>query len=128
MATFPKSEWFWYLDQDALIMNPALSIEDHILQPLASLIRRNVPIVPPDSIIKTYKHVPAERMQFILSQDKGGLLPGSMIMKSGAWANYFLDAWYDPMFRFYNFAKGEKHALVSPGFFSLNGERTDGSV
>jgi mannan polymerase II complex MNN11 subunit len=119
MATYKHSEYFWYLDQDALIMDPTLSIEQHILAPLNSLMRRNVPIVPPQSVIKTYKHVPAERIQFIISQDRIGLQPGSMILKSGPWANYFLDAWYDPMFRFYNFGKAEQHALVLPPLFSL---------
>lgn len=111
MSTYKHSEYFWYLDQDALIMDPTPSLEEHILAPLNSLMRRDVPIVPPQSVIKTYKHVPAERIQFILTQDKLGLTPGSMILKSGPWANYFLDAWYDPMFRFYNFARAETHAL-----------------
>jgi mannan polymerase II complex MNN11 subunit len=114
MATYKHSEYFWYLDQDALIMDPSLSIEQHILAPLNSLMRRDVPIVPPQSVIKTYRHVPAERIQFIISQDRLGLQPGSMILKSGPWANYFLDAWYDPMFRFYNFGRAEQHALVLP--------------
>lgn len=112
MATFKHSEYFWYLDQDAIIMNPALSIESHIVERLGSLIRRDVPIVPPDSVIKTYRHVPPERVQFILSQDKTGLQPGSMLFKAGPWSQYMLDAWYDPLFRFYNFAKAEQNALV----------------
>ncbi|KAF8534398.1 galactosyl transferase GMA12/MNN10 family-domain-containing protein [Trichophaea hybrida] len=111
MSTYKYSEYFWYLDQDAIIMNPSLSIESHIISPLGNLIRRDVPIVPPDSVIRTYRHVPPQRIQFIISQDKTGLQPGSMIIKSGAWANYFLDAWYDPMFRFYSFAKAEQNAL-----------------
>jgi mannan polymerase II complex MNN11 subunit len=112
MSTYKYSEYFWYLDQDAIIMNPSLSIESHILSPLNTLIRRDVPIVPPDSVIRTYRHTPPQRIQFIISQDKTGLQPGSMIAKSGDWANYLLDAWYDPMFRFYNFAKAEQNALV----------------
>jgi len=111
MATYKYSEYFWYLDQDAIIMNPALSLDDHVLGRLSSLMRRDVPIVPPSSVIKTYRHVPAERMQFIITQDREGLQPDSMIIKNGAWANYFLDAWYDPMFRLYNFPKKERHAL-----------------
>jgi mannan polymerase II complex MNN11 subunit len=113
MSVNKYSEFFWYLDQDAIIMNPALSIEDHITNPvrLAQVLRREVPIVPPDSVIKTYRHVPAERVQLILAQDSEGLSTGSMLIRSGEWSKYFLDAWYDPMFRFYNFAKAEQHAL-----------------
>jgi len=112
MATYKHSEYFWFLGQDAIIMNPALSLDDHVFGRLGSLMRRDVPIVPPSSVIKTYRHVPAERMRFIITQDREGLQPDSMIVKSGAWANYFLDAWYDPMFRLYNFPKKERHALV----------------
>ena len=46
MATYKDSDWFWYLDQDAVIMDPTVSIEEHIHNPLASLVRRNIPIAP----------------------------------------------------------------------------------
>ncbi|CCX32076.1 galactosyl transferase GMA12/MNN10 family-domain-containing protein [Pyronema domesticum] len=111
MSTYKYTETFWYLDQDAIIMNPSLSLESHIFAELPNLIRRDIPVVPPDSIIRTYRHVPAEKVQMILSQDKTGLQVGSIILKAGTWAQYFLDAWYDPMFRFYNFQKGEQNAL-----------------
>lgn len=103
-------------------MNPALSLEAHITTParLGELMRRDVPVVPPDSVIRTYRHVPPERVQFIVSQDTEGLAPSSMIVKRGQWASYLLDAWYDPIFRLYNFQKAERHALVcslpKPGF------------
>lgn len=118
MTKFPHTQNFWYLDQHAVIMNPSLSLEAHITGPakLNTLMRRDVPIVPPESVIKTYKHVPAERIQFIITQDKIGMSPGSIIIKSGDWAKYMLDAWYDPMFRFYNFQKAETHALVHISF------------
>ena len=124
MATFKHSKYFWYLDQDAIIMNPALSIETHIVERLGSLVRRDVPIVPPESIIKTYRHVPPERVQFILTQDKTGLQPGSMLLKAGPWSHYLLDAWYDPLFRFYNFAKAEQNALVWPPALSMRLNRS----
>src|SRR5690349_18826814 len=50
MATYKHSEYFWYLDQDAIIMNPSLSLENHVLSQLSSLMRRDVPIVPPNSV------------------------------------------------------------------------------
>ncbi|TGZ79748.1 hypothetical protein EX30DRAFT_342098 [Ascodesmis nigricans] len=113
MTEYPHSDYFWYLDQNAIIMNPALSLKDHITNPtrLSELMRRDVPVVPPDSVIKTYKHVPAERINFILTQDHEGLQPGSMIIRNSEWAKYLLDAWYDPIYRFYNFQKAEVHAL-----------------
>jgi len=74
--------------------------------------RRGVPVVPPNSIIETYKYVTPERVQFIVTQDAEGLQPGSMIIKAGPWAHFFLDAWFDPLFRYYGFQKAEQHALV----------------
>ncbi|KAL7270004.1 putative alpha-1,6-mannosyltransferase mnn11 [Rhizina undulata] len=113
LTEYPDADYFWFLDQDAIIMNPTLSLSEHILSPkrLGSLMRRDIPVVPPDSIIKTYKHVPPERVQLIVSQDHEGIQPTSMIVRNGPWAKYFLDAWYDPIFRFYGFLKAEKHAL-----------------
>ncbi|PWW77568.1 Glycosyltransferase Family 34 protein [Tuber magnatum] len=113
MKEYKYSTYFWFLDQDAVIMNPSLSLEQHILAPerLGSIMRRGVPVVPSSSIIETYKHVPPERVQFVITQDAGGLQPGSMILKAGPWAHYLLDAWFDPIFRYYGFQKAEQHAL-----------------
>jgi len=114
MKEYKYSTYFWALDQDAVIMNPSLSLEEHVLAPgrLGSIMRRGVPVVPPSSIIETYKYVPPERVQFIITQDAEGLQPGSIIVKAGPWAHYFLDAWFDPLFRSYGFQKAEQHALV----------------
>ncbi|KAG0638908.1 galactosyl transferase GMA12/MNN10 family-domain-containing protein [Tuber brumale] len=113
MKEYKYSTYFWVLDQDAVIMNPSLSLEEHILAPerLGSIMQRGVPVVPPSSVIETYKHVPPERVQLIITQDGEGLQPGSMILKAGSWANYLLDAWFDPIFRYYGFQKAEQHAL-----------------
>jgi mannan polymerase II complex MNN11 subunit len=32
-------------------------------------------------------------------------------VRNGEWAKYFLDAWFDPIYRSYNFQKAETHAL-----------------
>jgi mannan polymerase II complex MNN11 subunit len=34
-----------------------------------------------------------------------------MLLRSGDWAKFFLDAWFDPLYRSYNFQKAEAHAL-----------------
>ena len=69
------------------------------------------PVVPPDSVIKTFSHLRGERVDFILTQDKEGLAGGSFMVRTGEWAKYFLDAWFDPLYRSYNFQKAESHAL-----------------
>lgn len=69
------------------------------------------PVVPPDSVIKTFSHLRGERVDFILSQDHEGLAGGALLIKTGEWAKFFLDAWFDPLYRSYNFQKAEGHAL-----------------
>lgn len=95
-------------------MNPSLSLEKHILEParLESLMRRDVPVVPPDSVIRTFSHVKAEKIDLILSQDAENIGVGSFIIKSGEWAKFMLDTWFNPLYRAYNFQKAELHALV----------------
>lgn len=73
--------------------------------------RTDTPVVPPDSVIKTFSHLKPERVDFILSQDREGLAGGSLLIRTGDWAKYFLDTWYDPLYRSYNFQKAEGHAL-----------------
>jgi len=71
----------------------------------------DTPVVPPDSVIKTFAHLKGERVDFVLSQDRDGLAGGSLLIRNTDWAKYFLDAWFDPLYRSYNFQKAEGHAL-----------------
>ncbi|KAM3502984.1 hypothetical protein MY10362_004498 [Beauveria mimosiformis] len=113
LAKYPDCKFVWYLDQDAYIMNPTQSLEDLVLQPkqLESLMIRGQPVVPPDSIIKTYGHLRGEHIDVILSQDKSGLVHNSIFIRNGEWAKFFLETWLDPLYRTYNFQKAERHAL-----------------
>ena len=114
MAIHPHSEFFFQLDQRALIMNQTLSIESHIMNPvrLESLMLKDVPVVPPDSVIMTFSHLRSDRVDLVLTQDDQGLGEGSMILRQGEWAKFFLDSWFDPLYRSYNFQNAEVHALV----------------
>lgn len=113
MTLYPGSTFFWYLDSTALIMTPSLAIHTHLLTPsrLESLMIANAPVVPPDSVIKTFGNLKGDRIDFVVTQDKDGLAPSSFVVKNGEWAKYFLDSWFDPIYRSYNFQKAESHAL-----------------
>ncbi|OAG07016.1 alpha-1,6-mannosyltransferase-like protein subunit, partial [Paraphaeosphaeria sporulosa] len=113
MTLYPGSTFFWFLDSAALIMNPSIDLQSHILKPsrLEELMITNEPVVPPDSVIKTFGNLKGDRIDFIVTQDKEGLVPTSIIVRNGDWAKYFLDAWFDPIYRSYNFQKAESHAL-----------------
>lgn len=96
-------------------MNPELSLVDHVLQKsrLEGLMLKDMPVVPPDSVIHTFSHLTGNDIDLVLTQDEEGLNPESFIVRQGDWAKYFLDVWFDPMYRSYNFQKAEGHALVS---------------
>lgn len=114
MSQNPHSTYFFQLDQRALIMNTSLSIEDYIMSPgrLESLMLKDFHVVPPDSVIKTFSHLRPDQVDLVLTQDDHGLGVGSMIVRRGEWAKFFLDSWFDPIYRSYNFQKAETHALV----------------
>ena len=73
---------------------------------------KEVPVVPPDSIIKTFPHLKEKNIDLIGTQDSEDLATGSFVLKNGDFARFFLDLWFDPLYRSYNFAKAEIHALV----------------
>ncbi|ETS77379.1 hypothetical protein PFICI_11253 [Pestalotiopsis fici W106-1] len=113
LAEFPDAKYIWYLDQHSFIMNPELDIVDHIMgtKNLEKTMIKDLPVVPPDSIIKTFSHLRGDDIDFVVTQDKDGLSAGSFIIRNGDWAEFFLDTWFDPLYRSYNFQKAETHAL-----------------
>ncbi|EAT84983.2 hypothetical protein SNOG_07517 [Parastagonospora nodorum SN15] len=113
MTIHPGSTFFWYLDHNAIITNPTIPIHTSLLTPakLESTMITNAPVVPPDSVIKTFGNLKGDRIDLVIAQDKDGLAPNSFIVRNGEWAKYFLDVWFDPIYRSYNFQKAEFHAL-----------------
>nr|OQO26850.1 hypothetical protein B0A51_07810 [Rachicladosporium sp. CCFEE 5018] len=93
MTLYPHTPWIFYLTSTALIMNPSQPLDLKVLDPrkLESLMIVDRPVVPPDR--------------------QEGLAGGSLLLRNGEWAKFFLDAWYDPLYRSYNFQKAEGHAL-----------------
>lgn len=81
--------------------------------------KKDIPVVPPDSVIHTFSHLKPSRTHLILSQDMDNLAHTSFILRNTPftstttdnWAQYFLDAWFDPLYRAYAFQKAENHAL-----------------
>ena len=115
MTKYPYTTYFFALSPHALIMNPSLPIESHVMEKkrLESLMLKDKPVVPPDSVIKTFSFLKGDKIDLVLTQDGEGLCQGSFILRRGTWARFFLDTWFDPLYRSYNFQKAEGHALVS---------------
>lgn len=95
-------------------MNPSIDLKAHLMDKarLESVMIRDKPVVPPDSVIKTFSHLHGDKIDLVITQDGEGLCQGSFILRRGEWAKFFLDTWYDPLYRSYNFQKAEGHALV----------------
>jgi glycosyl transferase family (putative galactosyltransferase) len=125
MSKFPECRYMWYLDQDAYIMEPSISLEEHLMNAarLEELMLRDQSVVPPDSIIKTFTHLKGRDVDLVLTQDREGLSVGSFVVRNGEWAQYLLESWFDPLYRSYNFQKAENHALVSRTLEKLTGSR-----
>lgn len=115
MTLFPDATYLWYLDLDAFIMNPQLSVEQDVMAAarLEERMMLDHPVVPPDSIIHTFSHLRGEDIDFVVTQDRGGLSTASFLLRNSEWSRYFLETWFDPIYRSYNFQKAETHALVS---------------
>ncbi|KAF7720013.1 Mannan polymerase II complex GMA12 subunit [Penicillium ucsense] len=113
LATYPKAKYFFHTSPHALIMNPTASLTSHILdrKRLESLMMKDASIVPPNGIIKTFPHLKEQNTDLVITQDSEGLRSTSFILKNGEFARFFLDLWFDPLFRTYNFVKAETHAL-----------------
>jgi mannan polymerase II complex MNN11 subunit len=118
----PTSNYLWSLTPHALITKPSLDIHTHILSNLSSLMQKDIPIVPPDSVIKTYAHTTATSAYMVLSQDMDNLAHTSFLLKntppnqdppdgSSNWALFLLDSWFDPLYRSYAFHLADLHAL-----------------
>ncbi|KAK4214447.1 hypothetical protein QBC37DRAFT_283736 [Rhypophila decipiens] len=113
LTKYPDAYFVWFLDQNSFIMNPSLKIEQDIMAPakIESLMKKDQPVVPPDSIIKTFSHLRGGDVDFVLTQDKEGLSVGSFIVRNGEWGEFMLETWFDPIYRSYNFQRAETHAL-----------------
>ena len=104
-----------------MIMDSSKSLESQLLgkNRLESLMLKNVPVMPPDSVIKTFSHLTSKDIELVLTVDSEDLSAGNFVIKQGEFAKFFLDVWSDPLYRNYNFVKAETHALVSGEIFLL---------
>ncbi|EWC47566.1 hypothetical protein DRE_03186 [Drechslerella stenobrocha 248] len=126
MASFPYTRTFWFLSSDSLIINMDLSLETHVLsrKRLNSLMLRDHPVIPPMSIIKTFKHNDADDTQLIVTQDSQSVradsfivrrkrdeMPGKIKAGKTVFGYYLMDVWFDPLYRYYHFKDAETSAL-----------------
>jgi mannan polymerase II complex MNN11 subunit len=111
MHAFPDAEYFWYLDQNAVIMNPKTSVES-LIQNVGTDMLTNQNVVHKSSVIKTDSKPYPNRVEFIFSQDEIGLSSFSFIYKNSDFSKSLLEYWNDPRhYNYWGFEKAESSAL-----------------
>lgn len=110
MFAFPKTKYFWYLDQNAVITNYNIDLLKTVIDPgkLGPLLQRDISIVPPDGAIKTYKYNKPEDIGLIITQDDQGISTDSFIISNGLFGKALIEFWNDPLFREYSNFKNDK--------------------
>lgn len=109
MYAFEGSKWMWWLDQDAVITNHDYDLVNELLTPenLNKKMNRDAPILPPESIIHTYKRVPASHIKLIVSQNDRGISTSSfLLMNDQLYGKVLMGYWSDPLHRSYNGFQG----------------------
>lgn len=100
MRENPHAEWFWWLDLSTYIMEPSISLEQHLFRNLESNVYRNLSTgFNPLNITDDLPHVSYDKeVNMIVPQDCGGFNLGSFFVRRSEWSERLLDLWWDPVF------------------------------
>lgn len=108
----PDAEWVWWMDMDVIIMNMTFSICDHILskEGLARNILLDHELNGAGGGVSTpasYKH---DDINFIISENSGGVNLANFLMRRSDWSRWLLDLWTEPLYVFQNWIFPEQDA------------------
>ncbi|WLF77874.1 putative alpha-1,6-mannosyltransferase mnn11 [Lodderomyces elongisporus] len=119
MLAFPESSWFWYLDEDALIMDLNSNLNKQFLSAeiLNQRILRDQPLIPPDGLIKTYKSTKPQNVKLILTQSDSKIETNSFLIKndkaSEGFGKALVQIWSNSLYMNYqSFPYGPDSALT----------------
>ncbi|CAH6721840.1 probable alpha-1,6-mannosyltransferase Mnn11p [[Candida] jaroonii] len=115
MFAFPKTKWFWYFDEDGLIMDTSINLKDYVLKDdvLSPIMLREQPINPQNGIIKTYKSSKPGSVKLIITQSNDKIETNSFIIKNDDVGRSILEFWTcDLFFEYPNFPFGPDSALT----------------
>jgi hypothetical protein len=102
---YPEAEWIWWLDFDALIMNPFLDLCEYILNPEAMFSKlmkdQKFPLThlgqDEDEVLVLPADPDPNDINLLISHDQNGLNAGSFFLRRGKWTDFFLKLWSDPV-------------------------------
>lgn len=115
MFAFPHAKWFWYLDEDGLIMDMTVNIQKKLLnsEVLNSQMLRDQPLIPKTGLIKTYKSIKAENTQLILTQSDKKIETTSFVVRNGPVGKAVTEVWSNELYLNYqSFPYGPDSALT----------------
>ncbi|ODQ82577.1 glycosyltransferase family 34 protein [Babjeviella inositovora NRRL Y-12698] len=115
MHAFPNAKYFWYLDQDSLIMRYDIDLYDYILRPAAldPIMIRDQSVIPPGGVIKTYSDAKPESVRLFLTQLDTKIETDSFILRNDVYGKAILEFWMDPLYRTYGkFSAHQDSALA----------------
>lgn len=115
MFAFPEAKWFWYMDQDSIIMDQSINLYDYLLSPeaLNPVILRDQPIIPPDGRIKTYRNSNADTTKLIITQSERKVETRSFLVKNDYVGRAIIESWgFDLFVKYENFPYGPESALT----------------
>ena len=105
---YPNAEWFWWLDDDAILMNPNVDMFAHVLGPhaleskLLSNINYRYYLAPQNMADKCARHRTlanytgrSDEVHLVIGMDGAGFNCGSFAIRNNAWSKDFVNAWLD---------------------------------
>jgi mannan polymerase II complex MNN10 subunit len=97
---YPNAEWFWWLDLHTYIMEPEISLEEHIFNQIDNITERQLYDFNPLGIQTDIPYVDYSRnpIDMLITQDCGGFNLGSFLIRKSDWSQALLDSWWDPVF------------------------------
>ncbi|AMD20342.1 HDL402Wp [Eremothecium sinecaudum] len=103
MHAFPRAKYFWFIDQEGLIMNMDFSLEKHLLSEkvFKNIVLKGVPVIK-DSTILTHRELPMSNVKMIIPHTPNGQIEtNSFIITPSLYGKAFLDYLSDPLIRNY---------------------------
>ena len=99
---FPRAQWVWWLDLDAIIMTSSLDLHAHILSAegmepklaRGEFLRGAGGFNTTMTMPATFKPADAN---FIVDNGGWGINVGSFFMRRGGWSDWVLEMWADPL-------------------------------
>jgi len=113
-VSFPRAEWFWYLADDALIMESGFDPLNDLLDPaqLEPRMKRQVPVMRYDNThIRTYRNNRVQDVSYVLTQDGQMINTDTFFFRNNGASRALLELWAEPLYRKFRRFSSERDAL-----------------